>query len=207
MIIETVVGGPFMANCYILGWRQTKRAIIIDPGADYGKIKRRLEKNKLQPAFIVNTHGHIDHIGQDMCFEVPIYIHRKEIAMLKDPEKNLSKIFMSPLVIESDAQPLDENQEIGLDGIGLKVIHTPGHTPGGICLLLLRPENKILFSGDTLFNCGIGRTDFPGASQELLMRSIRDKLFCLADETVVYPGHGPQTTIGREKKESPFFRR
>jgi hydroxyacylglutathione hydrolase len=205
MILELIPVGPFLANCYIIGSPESHQVIIVDPGADYGKIKRRLDKHKLTPAFIINTHGHIDHIGEDASFKVPIYIHQEDLSMLSNTERNLSKFFSSPLIIKSDIHPLNDNQDIRLDEIHLKVIHTPGHTPGGICLLLINPENKILFSGDTLLNSGIGRTDFPGASESLLIKSIKDKLFSLDDHTVVYPGHGPQTTIGREKKENPFF--
>ena len=205
MILEVIPVGPFLANCYIIASTDSEQAIIVDPGADYKKIKSRLDKHKLTPAFIINTHGHIDHIGEDTSFKVPIYIHEKDISLLHDAESNLSKFFSSPLVIKSDIHPLNDSQDIRLDQIHLKVIHTPGHTPGGICLLLINPENKILFSGDTLFNSGIGRTDYPGASESLLVKSIKNKLFSLDDDTIVYPGHGPQTTIGREKKENPFL--
>ena len=205
MILEVIPVGSFLANCYIIASADSDQAIIVDPGADYGKIKRRLDKHKLTPAFIINTHGHIDHIGEDASFKVPIHIHEKDVSMLGDAESNLSKFFGSPVVIKSDIHPLNDNQDIRLDQIHLKVIHTPGHTPGGICLLLINPENKILFSGDTLFNSGIGRTDYPGASESLLIKSIKNRLFSLDEDTRVYPGHGPQTTICREKKENPFL--
>ncbi len=206
MILEKICVGPYGVNCYILGSSLNHKAIIIDPGADYKRIKNVLKKRKLNPVFIINTHGHLDHIGADLEFKLPIYIHSEDIALLGNPEMNLSKFFSSPLTVNSDIHALSDHQDINLEEIHLKVIHTPGHTPGGICLLMLKPQDKILFSGDTLFFLGIGRTDFPLAEESQLIKSIREKLFILDDKTVVYPGHGPQTTIGREKRENHYAR-
>lgn len=205
MILETLTLGPFAVNCYILGLAEQGKAIIIDPGADYQTIKKILHKNGLTPAFIINTHGHADHIAADDQFGVDIYIHMQDAVLLKDPRGNLSQFLMAPIKIKSPINLIEDNQEICLEKIHLKVIHTPGHTPGSVCLLLIAPENKILFSGDTLFADGVGRTDFPRASEELLRKSIKEKLFNLREDTVVYPGHGPATTIGKEKKRNPFF--
>lgn len=205
MILETVCVGPFQVNCYILASSSNSCAIIIDPGDEVGKIKRVLNKHKLKPAFIINTHGHIDHIGCNTKFDVPVYIHSQDLALLKDPQLNLSALLMAPFSIKSQIRTLEDKEVIELGDIQLEVIHLPGHTPGGICLLMQKPTNKILFSGDTLFCQGIGRTDFPGADEDLLIKSIKDKLFKLADDTVVYPGHGLSSTIGEEKKNNPFF--
>lgn len=206
MILESICVGVFAVNCYILGDESTQEALIIDPGADYKRIKRLLDKKRLHPLFIVNTHGHIDHIGCDDSFGIPIYIHQADMVLLKDAKLNLSESLSSSLVINSPIKTLQDNQDIYLDNqIQLRVIHTPGHTPGSISLLLIRPEEKIIFTGDTLFCAGVGRTDFPGASSELLAESIKKRLLVFDDDMVIYPGHGPASSIGRERKNNPFL--
>ena len=205
MILEDICVGQMQVNCYILASKNNSSAIIIDPGEEENKIKRILEKHKLKPSFIINTHGHIDHIGCDDRFGIPVYIHENDLALLKDPQLNLSTFLMSSYSIESHIKTLKDKENIELDDMQLEVIHTPGHTPGGICLLMKKPDDKILFSGDTLFCQGIGRTDFPGADEGLLIKSIKEKLFKLDDDTVVYPGHGPSSTIGEEKRNNPFL--
>lgn len=205
MKIESVCVGPMEVNCYIVFDQLEKQAIIIDPGADYLRIEKILNTKGLKPAFIINTHGHIDHIGADNEFSLAIYIHRDDVILLSDPKLNLSQFFSSSFAVNSRINAIEDNQEIHLGNhICLKVIHTPGHTPGSISLLLVHPENKILFSGDTLFYESIGRTDFPGASYGLIIESIKKRLFILDDDTVVYPGHGPKSTIGHEKRFNPF---
>jgi len=204
MILETVCVGPMQVNCYILAPKINSSAIIIDPGQEGNKIRRRLRELKLTPTLVVNTHGHMDHIGCDDDFGVPVYIHNQDVALLKDPMLNLSAVFMPHITVRSEIRPVEEKSRICLEGIELGVIHIPGHTPGGIALYMEAPQS-IVFTGDSLFFQGVGRTDFPGASGELLIKSIRDKLFKLPDETKVYPGHGPSTTIGREKKDNPFL--
>ncbi|MFA5411139.1 MAG: MBL fold metallo-hydrolase [Candidatus Omnitrophota bacterium] len=205
MILEALCVGPFQVNCYILAAEADSAAILIDPGADEKKIRRVLAKHRLKPAFIVNTHGHIDHIADDDKFGVPIYIHRQDAALLKNPELNLSNFLMSSQSVNSKVEILEDKQKIELGAIRMEVIHTPGHTPGGICLLLEKPENKILFTGDTLFCQGVGRTDFSYGNEKQLINSIKDKLMKLPPETVIYPGHGPSSTIGEEKKANPFL--
>jgi len=205
MILETVCVGPFQVNCYILAASQNCRAIIIDPGDEELKIKKALERYKLNPAFIINTHGHIDHIGSDDKFQVPIYIHQSDLALLKDPKLNLSSLLTAPFSLKSEIKTLEDKEIIELDGLQLETLHSPGHTPGGICLLLKKPKNKILFSGDTLFCQGIGRTDFPGASLDTLIKSIKERLFTLSDDTLILPGHGPSSTIGKEKASNPIL--
>ena len=205
MILETVCVGPMQVNCYILACGSNSRAIIIDPGEEKQKIKGVLKKYNLKPEFIINTHGHIDHIGCDDKFGVPVYIHRQDSVLLKDPELNLSSSFASPFSLKSNIKILEDKDNLELDRIRLEVIHLPGHTPGGIALLMKEPEDKILFSGDTLFYHGIGRCDFPGADEILLIKSIKTRLFKLSDDTVIYPGHGPSSTIGEEKNNNPFL--
>jgi glyoxylase-like metal-dependent hydrolase (beta-lactamase superfamily II) len=206
MILESLCLGPFGVNCYILASAKNAEAIIIDPGGEEKKIRKVLEKHKLEPAFIINTHGHFDHIGCNDKFSVPVYIHSRDMAFLNDPKLNLSGM-LQPCAcnIKSEIKSLEDKQKIVLGPIQLQVIHTPGHTPGGICLLLEKPANKILFSGDTLFFQGIGRTDFPGADEGQLKKSIKEQLFKLPEDTVIYPGHGMPSTIGEEKQNNPFI--
>ncbi len=200
MILETVRVGPFDVNCYILAASPGSKAIIIDPGAEDKKIERVLKRHNLKPVLVINTHGHFDHIGCDDKFGVPVYIHSDDLMLLKDPQLNLSNFMASAYKVKSEIKTLKDKEKILLEDIELEVIHTPGHTPGGICLLLKKPVNNVLFSGDTLFFQGVGRTDFPQASPDQLLESIKEKLLVLPDETAVYPGHGPSSTIGRERK-------
>jgi len=205
MILETLCVGPMQVNCYILASSPDSRAIIIDPGDEKQKIERILKKYCLKPEFVINTHGHIDHIGCDDKFGVPVYIHLRDLVLLENPELNLSVSFGSSFSLKSNIKVLEDKDNIELGQIQLEVIHVPGHTPGGISLLMKKPKDKILFSGDTLFYHGIGRTDFPGASETLLIKSIKMRLFKLSDDTIVYPGHGPSSTIGEEKNNNPFL--
>jgi len=205
MILETTVVGPFEVNCYIIASENKSPAIIIDPGEGEDKIKQVLSKYKLKPAFIINTHGHIDHIGCDDKFGVPVYIHHQDLRLLRDPRLNLSSLLTSSFSVKSEIRTLEDKENVELGQIQLEVMHVPGHTPGGIALLMKKPQNNILFTGDTLFYQGIGRTDFPGADGQLLIKSIKEKMFNLSDDTVIYPGHGPSSTIGEEKRKNPFL--
>jgi len=205
MILETVVVGALESNCYVLALKECGSAIIIDPGAEEHKIRKVLDTHKLKPALVINTHGHYDHIGADDKFGVAVYIHKLDAAMLKDPMRNLSGLFSLAYGVKSEVKTLEEGQVIAQDGIELKVLHIPGHTPGGIALVLTKPDGHIVFTGDTLFCQGIGRSDLEGGDGELLVRCIREKLLVLPPDTVVYPGHGPQTTIEEEKRENPYL--
>ena len=205
MILETVSVGVYQANCYILASQAQSGAIIIDPGDEEPKIRRILNKHKLKPEFIINTHGHIDHIGSDDKFGVPVYIHIKELPLLNNPELNMSGFLGSSYRVGSKIRTLEEGELLELGNLQLEVIHLPGHTPGGIALLMKKPKDKILFTGDSLFRMNIGRTDFPGSDEATLISSIKEKLFKLPDDTVIYPGHGPSSTIGEEKKNNPFL--
>ena len=204
MILETVIVGPMQVNCYILASAAGGSAIIIDPGAQEEKIKAVLDKYKLKPAMVINTHGHYDHIGSDDAFGVLVYAHKNDLPMLMDARKNLSASFSVPYKVSAKIKILSEREMIKLEGLELEVMHLPGHTPGGIGLLMKKPQNDIVFTGDTLFCQGVGRWDLPGGSQRLLQEAIREKLFTLPVNTRVYPGHGSATTIGKEKSNSPF---
>ena len=200
MILETVSVGSMGVNCYILAAKEGSRAIIIDPGDEKRKIQQVLDRHKLEPGFIINTHGHYDHIGADNKFDVAVYVHKLDAPLLKEPMLNLSGLFSLPYVVKSKIKFLEDGEIITLDDIRLRVIHTPGHTPGGITLLLEKPVDKIAFTGDTLFCSGMGRFDLAGGNEKLLIKSIRERLFTLPLETRIYPGHGPASTIGEEKK-------
>lgn len=205
MILETFCVGPMRVNCYILAPAKGAQAIIIDPGADCQDIKRVLEKHKLSPALVINTHGHYDHIGCDDKFNAPVYIHPKDAGMLTSPGLNLSAFFSLPYSVSSKIILLEDNQAIELAGIELKALHIPGHTPGGIALKVVRPQEKIVFTGDSLFYRSIGRSDLEGGDEGLLIKTIKEKLLTLPADTIVYPGHGPSSTIGEERKNNPFL--
>ena len=195
MIIKTIVVGMMEANCYIVGDDSTKEAFIIDPGGDYKKIKKVIDTDGLEPKAVINTHGHGDHVGADGEFDLPIWIHRLDAEFLQDPSKNLSGAFGFLLKTKSASRLLEDGDILNIGKHALEVMHTPGHTPGSICL----KADGVIFTGDTLFCEGIGRTDFTYGSEEDIMRSIKERLFVLDDNYVVYPGHGPSSTIGHEK--------
>ncbi|MBM3243532.1 MAG: MBL fold metallo-hydrolase [Candidatus Omnitrophica bacterium] len=200
MILEQVTVGAMGVNCYILSSNINSKALIIDPGEEAAKIKKVLSSHKLTPGVIINTHGHYDHIAADDDFNVPVYVHRLDAPLLTEPMLNLSGLFAKPYKVKSDIVLLEDGEIIAFDGIELKVLHTPGHTRGGISLSVVKPEAKVVFTGDTLFYQGIGRSDLAGGDEERLFKSIDDKLFTLPPETKVYPGHGPSSTIGQERK-------
>ena len=204
MILETVNVGPMQVNCYILACTVGGQAIIIDPGDQYLKIKAVLDKHRLKPAMVINTHGHYDHIGSDDEFGVLVYVHKNDLPMLLDARKNLSASFSLAYKVSSEIKTLEDKEVIKLDCLELEVMHLPGHTPGGIGILMREPQTDIVFTGDTLFYQGVGRWDLPGGSQQQLERAIRERLFVLPDNTRVYPGHGAATTIEREKNSNSF---
>jgi glyoxylase-like metal-dependent hydrolase (beta-lactamase superfamily II) len=204
MILEVICVGALQTNCYVLAEGPGKAAVIIDPGDECERIKKVLKAHRLVPGLVVNTHGHYDHIGCDNAFGVPVVIHERDAALLNDPRLNLSGLFAEPRTVHAEVRTVTDGDSISLEGLELKVIATPGHTQGGISLLLLQPEENILFTGDTLFCQGIGRTDFPGASEDVLLSSIKDKLFVLPDTITVYPGHGDASTLGEEKEGFSF---
>lgn len=205
MILEAICVGSLEVNCYCLALKEDSEALIIDPGTEARKIIQALNRHKLKPAFIVNTHGHYDHIGSDDKFGCPVYIHRADVPLLKDSRLNLSGMLALPYSVKSKIHPLEDGDLVSLGDLQLKVLHIPGHTPGGIALELIKPKEKIVFTGDSLFCGGIGRTDLEGGNEALLVRSIKEKLLSLSDETIVYPGHGPASTIGEERIHNPFL--
>ena len=206
MHLRSFVVGMCETNCYIAADSSSKDAIIIDPGDNADAIIETIRTDGLIVRAIVNTHGHADHIAANAAlkkqFDCPIMIHELDAPYLADPEANLSALigYIEPISPPAD-RLLKDGGEITIGQLVFRVIHTPGHTPGGISLL----ENEVLFSGDTLFADSVGRTDFPGGSHEQLINSIQEKLLVLPDSTLVYPGHGPLTTIGNERQNNPFL--
>lgn len=200
-VLKRFVVGPLAVNAYLLADPAAKDACIIDPGADAAPMKSFLIKNGLTLRFIINTHGHGDHIGANSSFNVPIYIHSLDKDFLGDPDKNLSKMFTRGIKSPAASRLLSDGDVIELGAIRMLVLHTPGHTPGSISLRL----DGIVFTGDTLFNGGVGRTDLADGDEKALYDSINKKLMTLSDDTVIYPGHGEASTIGDERENNPFL--
>ena len=188
MIVRMMVG-PIQANCYIVGCRKTGEAVVIDPGAEVPRIVAEIVKRELTIRYILNTHGHWDHTGGNQELKritsAPLLIHEGDAPQLGEPP---------------DAH-LTEGQELVFGTYSLQVLHTPGHSPGGVCLA----GKGVVFTGDTLFAGSIGRTDLPGGDYRSLLKGVRSKVFRLEDHVRVYPGHVPSSTVGHEKAHNPFF--
>jgi hydroxyacylglutathione hydrolase len=203
--IVCVTVGIFQENCYLYACPETLETVIIDPGDEAERIIANIQEYKLIPKYIINTHGHIDHICAidevSSAYPVPLAIHADDAYMYTD--ERTAEMFNrpSPLVKRKPDIFLKEGDMLSFGTLTLEVLYTPGHTRGGICLVS-RPY--CVFTGDTLFYRGIGRTDFEGGSYEQIEKSIREKLYTLEDDLVVLPGHGPSTTIVEEKFENPF---
>ncbi len=200
-ILKTFIVGPMAVNCYLVADIVTKDACLIDPGADGQKIKKFIDKNGYRLKFILNTHGHGDHIAANGYFDSPIYIHELDNDFLTDPDRNLSSMFLFSIKSPPAFRVLKDGDRFDLGGLKFEVMHTPGHTPGSISVRL----DGIVFTGDTLFCQGVGRTDFSYGDEEKLYRSIHKKLLVLPDDTVIYPGHGDSSTIGEERRSNPFL--
>ncbi|MCL6520517.1 MAG: MBL fold metallo-hydrolase [Armatimonadetes bacterium] len=204
--VKRFILGLFDTNCYLVSDQSSKQALIIDPAEENREVIATIEKDGLNVIGIVNTHSHGDHIGGNGSvkakFGCPILIHEADAPALTDAYKNLSALVGLDNIVSPPADRLlKDGDEIFIGRYPLKVIHTPGHSPGGICL----HTDDIIFTGDTLFAGSIGRCDFPGCSFEQLMASIHELLLLLNDDTKVYPGHGPETTIGNERAHNPWI--
>lgn len=201
--------GELQTNCYILVCEKTNQAVVIDPGAEPDKLIKTLEELKVEVNAILLTHGHGDHIGAveplRQSTKAPLYVHENDRSMIQSAEQNFSSMMGKKLECTDPEYLVTEGDliEIG-EEIKLKVILTPGHTTGGVCYY--EESGKLLFSGDTLFAESIGRTDFPGGSYDELIKRIKEGLMTLPDDVRVFPGHGPETAIGWEKKNNPFIR-
>ena len=204
MILKRLVVGPFASNCYIVGSESNQEGMIIDPGDEAEAILKSVKDLGLDIKSIVLTHGHIDHIGAvkevKEATGAEVAIHADDAQALQ--ESSVSAMFglSYPTPLPAD-RLLNDGDSIDIGDLHFLVVHTPGHSLGGICLV----GEGMVFSGDTLFNYGIGRYDLPGGSYNQLMDSIHTKLMVLPDNTIVYPGHGPDTTIGAERRGNPFL--
>jgi hydroxyacylglutathione hydrolase len=207
MIQKALMVGLLEVNCYILGDEATGEAVVIDPGGDEEAILEALNHNKFKLKLIIDTHGHFDHVDANQPLKdatgAQIAIHEADAQMLGKPSAE-ALFFTGNRVRASEPDILlKEGDVLSFGSYRLRVIHTPGHTPGGISLLL--EDHPYVYVGDLLFAGSIGRTDFPGGSYEALIDAVRTKIFPLGDNYTVFPGHGPVTTVGQERKYNPFF--
>lgn len=205
MILKHFTAGELETNNYLVICEETREAALIDAGGNYEKTAALLKENNAKLKYILHTHGHFDHIQGDWelqkNFDVKTFIHKNDEPLVKSLKQQLMVFGMKSAESPKIDGFLEDGQIIEVGSLKLKVIHTPGHTQGGVCFL----TDKILFSGDTLFADSVGRTDLPGGSYEVLGNSIKNKLFILDEDITVYPGHGDSTTIGYEKQNNPYF--
>jgi hydroxyacylglutathione hydrolase len=208
MKIDRLILGSFETNCYILRESEAaKDCLIVDTGLEADELIDFLQQHKLNPVAVVLTHGHIDHVTgvallRQNFAQIKVYIHKLDAEMLTGTKDNLSALAGQAFSTAPADVFIDEGDKIEQAGIRLEVLHTPGHTPGGISLY--SKEDSLVLVGDTVFAGSVGRTDFPGAGFAQLKKSIREKLFTLPGETVCLPGHGPPTTIAHEEAHNPF---
>ncbi len=208
MIIKTFPTGVLQVNTYLLIDEKSKEAVIIDLGGDFEKLNDEIKKHDAKLKFVLNTHGHFDHIMGDVSVlegenKVPIYMHKSDLPLSDNIEDSLKKWGIAASFPKIKIENfVDESSDLAIGGHKITVIHTPGHTLGGVCYLI----DNDLFAGDTLFYNSIGRTDLEGGNYQTLISSIKDKLFKLNDEVKVYPGHGPATTIAFEKQNNPYLK-
>ena len=204
MIIKTLAVGPIQANCFILGCEDTLEAVVIDPGEEGDRILQAVADSNLIVKYIINTHGHMDHVSANKRIHdvtgAPIFIHALDAPMLDQVADSAAAWGLKADNSPAPDRELQDGDQITFGKITLTVLHTPGHTLGGISLY----AKDDVFVGDTLFAGSIGRTDFPGGSFETIKESIQQKLFKLGDDVRVHTGHGPTTTIGQEKRHNPF---
>jgi glyoxylase-like metal-dependent hydrolase (beta-lactamase superfamily II) len=200
--------GAFGTNCYIIACTETGASAVIDPGSPDPWIEATLKEHGLKPSLILLTHGHLDHIGAVAATKTAtgaaVAVHGDDAPMVADPKLNGSLYFGQPVTAPAPDRLLKDGDEVKVGNLTFTVIHTPGHTPGGCCFYLAA-DGGHLFAGDTLFAGSIGRTDLAGGDFTALIESIKGKLLTLPPDTVVYPGHGPTTSIGDEKDYNPFL--
>lgn len=206
MQVKRLPVGALAANCYLVWCEETKDALVIDPGGEGQSILEEIKKEGLNVKYVVNTHGHMDHIAANT--EVlentgaKLAIHQEDVSLLNDPEQNLSLYMGREYTCQAPDLVLNDGDQLTVGKEVLVVLHTPGHTKGSISL----KGNGVIFSGDTLFEGSIGRTDFPGGSYRDIIASIKNKILPCGDDYVVYPGHGPATTVKDEKLNNPFLK-
>ena len=205
MRICRLVVGPVSTNCYIVTDENTKDGFLIDPGAQAEKIKNKIKELDVCIKGILLTHGHFDHImAVDELrkeYDAKVYLGEEDASWISDTAKNVSSLFGAPYATKADCLVKDEEQ-LTVAGFEIKVLHTPGHTPGGVCYYL--EKEGVAFSGDTIFQGSVGRSDFPGGSGSTLSKSIKQKVFTLPEDTQLFPGHGDSTLVSYEKKYNMF---
>jgi glyoxylase-like metal-dependent hydrolase (beta-lactamase superfamily II) len=205
MILIRLIVGPLQVNCFILADEKTKEAVVIDPGDDAREILKVIQDKGLRVRYIVNTHAHFDHVGANKAVKdatgAELLLHEADAPVLATVTKQARSFGMSSVSSPPPDRLLKHGDRIVAGEVSLTVLHTPGHTPGGISLL----DEGVVFTGDSLFAGSIGRTDFPGGDLKTLLRSIKTNLMTLPDDTRVFSGHGPASTIGDEKRENPFL--
>ena len=209
LIIEPIVSAPFDQVAYVAWQRGATEALVFDPGFDTRPLLRLLERHGLRPAAILDTHGHIDHIAGNAVLksaypEAPLIIGRNDAHLLTDPAANLSAKYGHPLTSPPADRLLDDGEVLELAGVRLEVREIPGHSPGSVVFVHDQADPPIVFGGDVLFAGSVGRTDLPGGDGPRLLAGIRAKLFNLPDSARVLPGHGPETTIGVERRTNPY---
>ena len=204
MIIKSMAVGPIQANCYIIGCKETLEGAVIDPGGEAGRILTAISDTRITLKYIINTHGHFDHVGANKPLKeatgVPILIHSLDAPMLGQLSSSAASWGLSAENSPAADRFLEDGDTISFGNITLQVIHTPGHTPGGVSLF----TDGCVFVGDTLFAGSVGRTDFPGGDAGILKASIQNRLFVLGDDVKVFPGHMGTSTIGEERRHNPF---
>jgi len=206
MIVKKLVVGPLQTNCYIVGCEETKKGAVVDPGGSHSVILDEVERLGLDIVAVIDTHGHVDHmVANRQVIEAtgaPLMIHPLDAPMLTSPMKGFAFLLGHMKPSPPPDRLLEDGDEVQVGQIKLKVLHTPGHSPGSVSLLA--EGEGAVFSGDVLFRMSIGRSDLPGGNFGTLMQSIKEILFALPDDTIVYSGHGPETTIGFEKRSNPW---
>lgn len=209
MKVFSIALGDFQTNSFCVRKNaETRDCVIIDTGLNSSPLVDYIKQNDLNPVALLYTHGHFDHIeGVNIIREnwpdIKVAIHKADAEMFTDPEANISSMLGLTITADPAEIIIDQEQPVEFAGITFEVLHTPGHTPGGICFYV--PDENTVFVGDTLFSGSIGRTDFPGGNYDQLIQSIKTKLMVLPDQTVVYNGHGPSTTIGQEKNYNQYL--
>ncbi len=209
--IDTIVSPPFMENSYIVRLVGRDDCLIVDPGFDPEAIAEKMQSLGVEPAVILNTHGHADHIAGNGFFkerwpDAPLVIGAGDAAMLTNPHANLCSMAGANLTSPPPDRTVVEGDTVEAAGITMRVLEIPGHSPGHVVFVIDHVEPHVVLGGDVIFQGSIGRFDFPGGDEQLLLNGIRTKLYTLPDETIVYSGHGPPTTIGVEKRTNPFVR-